>query len=109
MQNRFTKKPKTEIAPKPVTPPPKSPIPPPRSPTPPPRSPGPRERVERSPREILSIHVGQAGIQIGAAAWQLFCYEHGINADGTISEDSFSNWDNSFETFFYTSEPAKNH
>ncbi|CBY22337.1 unnamed protein product [Oikopleura dioica] len=71
MQNRFTKKPKTEIAPKPVTPPPKSPTPPPRSPTPPPRSPGPRERVERSPREILSIHVGQAGIQIGAAAWQL--------------------------------------
>ena len=109
MQNRFTKKPKTEIVPKPVTPPPKSPTPPPRSPTPPPRSPGPRERVERSPREILSIHVGQAGIQIGAAAWQLFCYEHGINADGTISEDSFSNWDNSFETLFYTSEPAKNH
>ena len=85
--------------PKPKTPPPPSPSPPPI--TPPPL--GPRERVQRSPREILSIHVGQAGIQIGAASWQLFCYEHGINPDGTIPEESFSTFDNSYETFFYQS------
>ena len=114
MKNRFTKKLELETPPKSPTPPqkspsppPKSPSPPPRSPTPPPRTPGPREAVERSPREILSIHVGQAGIQIGAASWQLFCYEHGINADGTIPEDSFSNWDNSYETFFYQSAAGK--
>jgi len=28
-------------------------------------------------REVLSIHVGQAGIQVGAACWELFCLEHG--------------------------------
>jgi tubulin alpha len=29
-------------------------------------------------RECLSIHVGQAGIQLGNACWELFCLEHGI-------------------------------
>ncbi|XP_044733118.1 tubulin alpha chain-like [Chrysoperla carnea] len=33
-------------------------------------------------REILSIHVGQAGLQIGLACWELFCLEHGIKPDG---------------------------
>lgn len=30
-------------------------------------------------REIISIHVGQAGVQIGNACWELYCLEHGIN------------------------------
>lgn len=29
-------------------------------------------------RECLSIHIGQAGIQVGNACWELFCLEHGI-------------------------------
>jgi hypothetical protein len=29
-------------------------------------------------REVISIHIGQAGVQIGNAAWELFCLEHGI-------------------------------
>lgn len=33
-------------------------------------------------REVISIHVGQAGIQIGNACWELFCLEHAIQADG---------------------------
>ncbi|XP_065087541.1 tubulin alpha-8 chain-like [Ochlerotatus camptorhynchus] len=37
-------------------------------------------------REVLSINVGQAGCQIGNACWQLFTLEHGIQADGTVSE-----------------------
>jgi tubulin alpha len=34
-------------------------------------------------REIISIHVGQAGIQTGNACWELFCMEQGISPDGT--------------------------
>ncbi|CAO2606437.1 Tubulin alpha-8 chain, partial [Lemmus lemmus] len=34
--------------------------------------------------ECISVHVGQAGVQIGNACWELFCLEHGIQADGTF-------------------------
>ncbi|KAL0489041.1 tubulin alpha [Acrasis kona] len=37
-------------------------------------------------REIISIHIGQAGIQIGNACWELFCLEHGIKLDGQMLE-----------------------
>ncbi|XP_050546811.1 tubulin alpha-2 chain-like [Daktulosphaira vitifoliae] len=36
--------------------------------------------------EFIFIHVGQAGIQIGSACWELFCLEHGINPDGTVQK-----------------------
>ncbi|KAI5171542.1 tubulin alpha [Nematocida sp. LUAm3] len=39
-------------------------------------------------REILSIHVGQGGIQIGNACWELYCLEHGINPNGEINRNS---------------------
>lgn len=42
-------------------------------------------------REVLSVHIGQAGVQLGASCWELYCLEHGINPDGTfkpISADS---------------------
>ncbi len=29
-------------------------------------------------REALCLHIGQAGVQIGNACWELFCLEHGI-------------------------------
>ena len=29
-------------------------------------------------REVLSLHVGQAGIQIGNACWELYLQEHGL-------------------------------
>lgn len=29
-------------------------------------------------REIIILHIGQAGIQVGNACWELFCLEHGI-------------------------------
>ena len=32
-------------------------------------------------RECLSIHVGQAGVQIGNARWELYCQEHGISPE----------------------------
>merc|ERR1712110_530089 len=39
-----------------------------------------------SDRECITIHVGQAGCQIGDSSWQLFCLEHGINVNGTTSD-----------------------
>jgi hypothetical protein len=36
-------------------------------------------------RECISIHVGQAGVQIGNACWELYCLEHGIQPDGQLS------------------------
>jgi hypothetical protein len=38
-------------------------------------------------REVISIHIGQAGIQVGNACWELFCLEHGIQPDGQIPSD----------------------
>ena len=38
-------------------------------------------------REALCIHVGQAGVQIGNACWELFCLEHGIQPDGQMPSD----------------------
>jgi len=38
-------------------------------------------------REVISVHVGQAGVQIGNACWELYCLEHGILPDGTISPE----------------------
>ena len=28
-------------------------------------------------RECISIHIGQAGVQMGNACWELYCLEHG--------------------------------
>ncbi|KAF9929205.1 Tubulin alpha-3C/D chain [Linnemannia zychae] len=35
-------------------------------------------------REVISLHVGQAGVQIGNACWELYCLEHGLSPDGTL-------------------------
>lgn len=57
--------------------------------------------VSPSQRECISVHVGQAGVQIGNACWELFCLEHGIQADGTFgAQASKINDDDSFTTFF---------
>lgn len=34
--------------------------------------------------EIICLHIGQAGIQMGDACWELFCAEHNLQPDGTI-------------------------
>ena len=52
-------------------------------------------------REVISIHVGQAGAQTGNACWELFCLEHGIQPDGQMPSDkTISGGDDSFNTFF---------
>lgn len=39
-------------------------------------------------REVISIHIGQAGIQVGNACWELYCLEHGIQPDGQVRASS---------------------
>ncbi|KAI1713873.1 tubulin/FtsZ family, GTPase domain-containing protein [Ditylenchus destructor] len=56
-------------------------------------------------REVLSIHVGQAGVQIGNAAWELYCLEHGIGPDGTCFDEGQD--DDSFSTFFAEASRGK--
>ncbi|XP_050982729.1 tubulin, alpha 4 like isoform X1 [Labeo rohita] len=51
-------------------------------------------------RECISIHIGQAGIQMGNSCWELYCLEHGFQPDGTIVGDGSSLADSSFGTFF---------
>ena len=50
-------------------------------------------------RECISIHVGQAGVQMGNACWELYCLEHGIQPDGQMPADKTVG-DDSFSTFF---------
>ncbi|EDV19676.1 uncharacterized protein TRIADDRAFT_61873 [Trichoplax adhaerens] len=57
-------------------------------------------------REIVSIHIGQAGVQIGNACWELYCLEHGILPNGQRCEGTTNkqhkHWfsGESFSTFF---------
>uniref|UniRef100_A0AC35UIP7 Tubulin alpha chain n=1 Tax=Rhabditophanes sp. KR3021 TaxID=114890 RepID=A0AC35UIP7_9BILA len=59
-------------------------------------------------REVISIHIGQAGVQIGNACWELYCLEHGIQPDGTMpSEKASGVTDDSFSTFFSETSRGK--
>ena len=51
-------------------------------------------------RECISVHIGQAGCQIGNACWELYCLEHGIQPDGQMPSDKLMGGDDSFTTFF---------
>ncbi len=37
------------------------------------------------PREIITVNVGQCGIQLGETVWQQYCCEHDINKNGYLS------------------------
>ena len=37
-------------------------------------------------KEIVGLHLGQAGCQVGEKLWELLCEEHGIKPDGTSDE-----------------------
>uniref|UniRef100_A0A8D2CP01 Tubulin alpha chain n=1 Tax=Sciurus vulgaris TaxID=55149 RepID=A0A8D2CP01_SCIVU len=66
-------------------------------------------------RECLSIHIGQAGIQIGDACWELYCLEHGIQPDGLVLDSKQDQLENSkmkhmnasFDTFFHETRTGK--
>jgi len=59
-------------------------------------------------REIISIHIGQAGVQTGNACWELYCLEHGISADGTMKDDKTPGKEtDAFNTFFSETSSGK--
>ncbi|XP_021512386.1 tubulin alpha chain-like 3 isoform X1 [Meriones unguiculatus] len=66
-------------------------------------------------RECLSIHIGQAGVQIGDACWELYCLEHGIQPDGFILDSQHDHLENAkmecrnaaFDTFFHETRTGK--
>ncbi|KAF0883011.1 TBAL3 protein, partial [Crocuta crocuta] len=66
-------------------------------------------------RECLSIHIGQAGIQIGDACWELYCLEHGIQPDGValnsekdqVENAKMEHTDVSSNTFFRETRAGK--
>ncbi|KII62673.1 Tubulin alpha-1C chain [Thelohanellus kitauei] len=51
-------------------------------------------------RECVSIHIGQAGCQIGNSCWELYCLEHGIQPNGLCDRTPSSAETVSFGTFF---------
>lgn len=56
-------------------------------------------------REIIQIHIGQAGVQIANACWELYCLEHGITVDGKLYQHSSS--DDSYSPFFSLTAAGK--
>ncbi|KAK0157561.1 hypothetical protein PV328_011290 [Microctonus aethiopoides] len=59
--------------------------------------------------QVISIHIGQGGVQMGNACWELYCLEHGIQPDGMLpaamSEEQTT--DNGVETFFSETDGGK--
>jgi len=52
-------------------------------------------------REVISIHIGQSGVQIGNSCWELYCLEHGIKPDGQMPTDTTPGVaEDAFNTFF---------
>jgi len=61
-------------------------------------------------REVISIHIGQAGVQTGEQCWELYCLEHGIQPDGTLDQNRIANiqeFNDSFKVFFSESNVGK--
>ena len=58
-------------------------------------------------RECISVHVGQAGVQIGQQCWELFCLEHGIDPSGVRTEGDVTNEEEEEDTSaFFVETPA---
>eukprot|EP01083_Nonionella_stella_P185764 678245_1 len=52
-------------------------------------------------RECITNHIGQAGVKIGNACWELLFLEHGIQPDGQMPSDkTIGGGEDSFNTFF---------
>lgn len=61
-------------------------------------------------REVISLHIGQAGVQVANACWELYCLEHGIQPDGVLApgkEAAAAAGGNSFNTFFSETSTGK--
>ncbi|KAK6505535.1 hypothetical protein TWF481_007430 [Arthrobotrys musiformis] len=58
--------------------------------------------------EVCHIHIGQAGVQLGNSAWELYSLEHGLLPDGRRDpEKKALSEGGSFDTFFTESQNGK--
>ena len=54
-------------------------------------------------KEVITLHIGQAGCQTGLEVWELLCHEHEINADGTkemVDGEELGSMDDPYNSFF---------
>ncbi|CAB0011293.1 unnamed protein product [Nesidiocoris tenuis] len=42
-------------------------------------------------REVISLNIGQAGVQIGGVLWELYCREHGLDLEGNRLSEAPTN------------------
>ncbi|XP_014246076.1 tubulin alpha-8 chain-like isoform X1 [Cimex lectularius] len=54
-------------------------------------------------REVISVHIGQAGVQIGNNCWELYCIEHGLDASGGLYDKMDGGYPMSSELGHYRS------
>ena len=59
-------------------------------------------------REVISLHIGQAGCQIGEKCWELYNLEHGMSPDGHATKDSTSQGGDLHFKSIYSVNPAGN-
>lgn len=58
------------------------------------------------PGEIVTIFIGQAGVQVATSCWELFCLEHGIKTDGFM-HPGYDADDKAHQVFFSTAQTGK--
>jgi len=51
-------------------------------------------------REIICVHIGQAGIQVGNQVWELLCHEHALDKSGRIDPGQIVKHEQNVDTFF---------
>lgn len=57
---------------------------------------------------MIQIHIGQAGVQIASACWELYCLEHAIQPDGQLYQGFKGRSANdSYNSFFSVSSAGK--
>ncbi|KAL0269190.1 UNVERIFIED_CONTAM: hypothetical protein PYX00_007001 [Menopon gallinae] len=54
--------------------------------------------------EILSVHVGEAGVRLGDSIWELYCVEHGIRPNGELCNQQDIS---ALDTFFTVNSNGK--
>lgn len=57
-------------------------------------------------KELISIHVGQAGVNIGESCLEQFAFEHGITPSGTFKPQDKLSSSNSCHTMFHETESS---
>jgi len=63
-----------------------------------------KRKDSSSMKEIIHLHIGQAGIQLASACWELFCLECGVAPDGNMRSYTPTK---GLDTFFEESSTGK--